>query len=239
MKQLFKELFFLILIIPVSLVVVFFVMQKAEESRQIEKLTGVIEKKEITLASPVFGSIEKFYVEEGDIVEKGQILADITIIDNKESISLSSDIYTHKNASTSVSLKSPAEAIVITKSFDEKSTIKPQETLVTLSPIEKTVVKIAVNKETDITEYEVLTLTDTKQSYHYPLTMTKRLPVADKEGNVFYFATLVDTEKAKYFYNNQQVIVEARKPKKALTGKVEAAMSLLSDKFMTYVQRYL
>jgi hypothetical protein len=239
MKQFIKELFFLMITVPLCLILVFFVMQKAEQSRQVEELKGTVEKKELTISSPVFGTIESFSLQEGQTIKKNQVIARIQIIDKKESLTLNSDIYSYDEKTGIVEVKSPTDAVLVKKELAEKSTIKPEENMMTLHPLTNTVIRIHADANTDVASFESVVVTDKNNTYSYTINLSKRLPVADKEGNVYYFATFNDQTQTKAFYNNQQVVVKARKQEKALTGKLEAAFQDISKNVIASVQGYI
>lgn len=235
MKQLFKELFMLLLIMPICVGILFFVMQKIEQSRQIVILNGSVENKELNISSPVFGSIEEFPVEEGTIVKKNQPLAVIAVIDKKNISSFSAQVYQYQEETNEVIVKSPVDAVVSVKELAEKSTVKPEANIVTLHPLTNTVIKIQVNSEKDLKNFESLIVTDKSESFSYDIALSDRLPVSDKAGNTFYYAKLKDPSAANDLYNNQKVVVKVRRTAKALTGRFEAMFADVSQQIATLI----
>lgn len=206
---------------PLSLAVLFFAMQKIEQSRQIEELKATVETKELVISSPVFGSIAQFNVQEGELVKKNQTIAKINILDENDITQIDSDLYSYDESENVVFIKSPTDAVVFTKNLAEKSSIKPQETIITLHPIENTVIKIQVNTEKELESFDSIHLTNQNETFSEPIVLSKRLPVTDKQGNTFYYASLENAEFANKLYSNQKAIVKIRRADKALTGKIE------------------
>lgn len=229
----------LLIIMPVCLVILFLAMQKIEQSRQIEELSGIVEKKELRISSPVFGTIKSFPAEEGTVVKKNQIIAVIDIINEIDTSRLSTEIYSYDEDAQTISIKSPTDAVIFTKELAEKSSIKPQENILTLHPLTHTVIKIKVNSEKDLKSFEGLTLTDDENIFHYPLILSNRMPETDKDGNTFYYATLQYPEFSHKLYKNQKVVIEVQRAEKALTGKIETVLGNFTKELTSTITQYL
>lgn len=229
MKQILKELSVLFLVAPICIVIFIFAMQKAEQSRQTDSLAANIEKKELVISSPVFGSIEEFPVAEGEVVKANTTLAVINIIDQKESLQLKSDVYSYNEGNGVITIKSPVDAVVSKKAMAEKSNIKPEADLITLHPLSNTLIKIQSKVELPTTNYESIIMTDKNSTFKYPVVFSKKQPVSDKTGMIFYYASFVDQSKADDFYDNQRVIIKARKKPNALTGRIDTLLSKVSN----------
>lgn len=229
MKQVFKELLVLLLVTPICIVIIIFAMQKAEQSREVVNLTAVIEKKELVISSPVFGSIEHFPFEEGDVVKANSTIAVINIIDQKESPELQSDVYVYNKLNGTITIKSPVDAVVAKKELAEKSTIKPEANLIILHPLSNTLIKIQTKDELPTKTFESTMLTNKQSSFNFPIVFSKKLPVSDKAGMIYYYANFVDQSKADLFYENQHVIVKVKKKSNALTGKLDNLFSRIGS----------
>lgn len=229
MRQVFKELLVLFIVTPISIGIIIFAMQKAEQSREVLNLTAVIEKKELVISSPVFGSIEQFPFEEGDVVKANSTIAVINIIDQKESPELQSDVYVYNKQNGTITIKSPVDAVVAKKELAEKSTIKPEANLIILHPLSNTLIKIQTKDELPIKTFDSTLLTDKQSSFSLPIVFSKKLPVSDKTGMIYYYASFVDQAKADSFYENQHVIVRVKKKPNALTGKLDSLFSQVGN----------
>jgi hypothetical protein len=237
MKHFVKELIVLFIVVPISLIGIFFVIQQAENYRGTETLQAKVEKKELLISSPVFGTVEQISGHEGDIVTRGQTLATINVLDKKPTASIAAEMYQYSEDEEKVVVKSPVDGVIARIELAEKSNVKPEGNVITIHPRKNTQIKIQSKKP--LSTYTDMYLTDENGSVKYPITLTDRLPVSDTSGNVYYFATFSDEQDADDFYTHQEVFVKGTRPSGILTKKVNQIIQNASNLFATSLSNVL
>lgn len=168
-------------------------------------VSAKVEKVALKISSPAFALIDKLTIEPGEGVVKGQTLAVLkNLAGEDERVTFEDEIFSSDG--DLIYVKSPVDGVIAEVFLAEKSTVKPQLEFIAMYP--NTGVRVRLSMKDDLKDKKALQLTVSNEIENYPLTLIDALPVKllDKEKNVYY-AEFINSEDAKYFYNNQDVEV--------------------------------
>jgi hypothetical protein len=212
--KLIFELFFVILAFVLAGIITFIVFKTLTAGNKSIDLTGTILREELDIASPVFGTLDKLTLHDGDMVKKGQILATITTIsnlqDNNQKTLQTSTIFRFNDDGT-VNVVSPDDGVVKIL-VAQGSVLKPENNFLIMFPFDETTVRFNLSNSKDrLNDYSSFNIIDSSTGKLLELVPTDSLSLDGNKIGRYYYARFKDTLEVKDFYNGQEVLIKAVK----------------------------
>lgn len=208
--KIIKEILLFVVVVVASSAATLAIAVNIGKRADYDVLRGSVEKKELRVISPVFGSIESFPIGEGQFVKKGDILATIKVFGaGSEKPNINSTIFDFDG--DKIDVINPEDGVVAKKLFAEKTVLKPGIDFLVLYPIKGAVVKFGLPDSKDqLAKYASLVVLDNGREYL--LKVAETLPVDSQiNGERNYYGVFDDEEDSKNFYNNQKIEIKAVK----------------------------
>jgi len=207
--KIIKEIIVLVFILFVSGIGIFFLVKNIKAEKGYTLFSGKIVKKELSIVSPVFGSVESLPAQEGQLVKKGDTIAVIKIFTYANSSIPNIDSETFSVDNGKIKVISPEDAIVAREIFTENSILKPGADFIFLYPLKDVVVKINVpDGGPYLSSYNnLLVVLNNKE---FQIENTQNLPIdQDQSGQGVNYAAFVNQIDSTNFYNQQIVNIKA------------------------------
>lgn len=239
------EITFLILGICLATIIVGVAFNNINSRSQYESFPGIVNKKELVIASPSFAIIEKIDVYEGKLIKKNDELAKLKIVVesknrseldayvNNENFKLDGDILT---------VYSPADGIVGKVFFAEKSNVKPEIDIISIYPFQSSSVTFFDKNNKFIPgDYKnILAQKQDSDVEKFQLNLLNTYPVdSSTNGGKSFYAAFSDPEAPKHFENNGVVTVLAEKRSRPnnLFTFISNLLILASNKIVSIFQK--
>lgn len=207
--KILKEIVVLTIVLGVAITIGFFVVKNIMAEKGYVVLSGKVVKKDLSIVSPVFGSVESLPVGEGQLVKKGDTIAMIKFFNDGGTNIPNIDSSTFSLQGNEIKVISPVDAIVARELFAENSVLKPGADFMVLYPLKSVTINVSVPSDgSGIANYSSLfVIKDQKQ---YPIEDIKSLPIdQDVNGGALDYASFVKVEDSVNFYNGQTVTIKA------------------------------
>jgi hypothetical protein len=230
------ELIFLIIAIGIAVLIISLTFGVVNSKYKYDEFTGKVTKKELIITSPSFAIIESLNVYEGELVKKGDQLANLKIITepNSQSISdtlVSDDTYKISKDKNNVIVYAPSDGIVGSVSYAEKSSVRPELQILTLYPLASSSVLIDDKLQNfNISNYSELSIQKQNDSKDIsPIKLLSTYPVdSPKDGGTTLYANFVKNTDSNQFNNGEDVVILATKkdiPNNLISALINGIMS--------------
>lgn len=220
LSKILFELLFLVIGICIAVLVVVFAFNKISSNSEHDTFSGTVNKKELVITSPSFATIEKLNVYEGQLVKKGDELANLKILiqpKNQSDAGTLIDSETYKAKGNNIMVYAPTDSIVGKVFYAEKSSVRPEIDIITLYPLQSSSI-IINDKFKDFKPGDYNDLFLQKQSTDkdkYLIKLLDTFPVdSQKDGGKTFYAAFAKNEDSKLFDNGGDVIILAVKKNK-------------------------
>ena len=173
MKKIILEVVAVLVTLIVALAIILFLFTQNVGQTTYDTFTGNVNKMPLIISSPVYGQITTLSVTEGDIVQKGQLLATIHML-NSNTIPAQSLLYQVDGMTLSV--HSPTSGVVGQIAFAPLSTVAGATSLMQLYTETSMDIQILLPRGSDLHNYTALYASHASDKQRYALHIVGQVP---------------------------------------------------------------